>query len=137
MNEISQKYEVNPQLISRWRAEFLDNMPAVFDKKSAEMEKLKQEQEVEIEELINQIGWLTVDMDWLKKTKTGLRLEEKKALREFGNIELLIKHQCKLLSLSRSTAYYPTKVHQPDQREIDIKNAIDRMHFDEPILVPI
>lgn len=67
VNEIAQKYAVSPQLISRWRTEFLDNMPAVFDKKSAEIEKLKKEHEEEKEELINQIGQLTVDMNWLKK----------------------------------------------------------------------
>lgn len=67
LNEISQKYGVSPQLISRWRTEFLENMPAVFDKKATEMEKLKQEHENEKEELINQIGQLTVDMSWLKK----------------------------------------------------------------------
>jgi transposase len=58
LNEIAQKYEVSPQLISRWRTEFLDNMPTVFDKKAAEIEKLKQEHEAEKEELINQIGHL-------------------------------------------------------------------------------
>lgn len=47
LNEIAQKYGVSPQLISRWRTEFLDNMPAVFDKKSTEVEKLKQEHEAE------------------------------------------------------------------------------------------
>jgi transposase len=67
LNEISQKYKVSPQLISRWRTEFLENMPAVFDKKATEMEKLKQEHVAEKEELINQIGQLTVDMNWLKK----------------------------------------------------------------------
>ena len=67
LNEISQKYEASPQLISRWKAEFLENMPAVFDKKATEIEKLKQEHEAEKEELINQIGQLTVDMNWLLK----------------------------------------------------------------------
>ncbi|ALX48761.1 transposase [Lentibacillus amyloliquefaciens] len=67
LNEIAQKYEVSPQLISRWKTEFLNNMPVVFDKKSTEMEQLKQEHEAEKEELINQIGQLTVDMNWLKK----------------------------------------------------------------------
>lgn len=42
-------------------------MPAVFDKKAAEIEKVKQEYETEKEELINQMGQLTVDMNWLKK----------------------------------------------------------------------
>lgn len=67
-----------------------------------------------------------------KKTTTSLRLEEKKALIDFDNKELSIKHQCTLLDLSRSTAYYPIKIYEPDQEEIDIKNAIDRIHFDEP-----
>ena len=67
-----------------------------------------------------------------KKTTTGLRLEEKKALIDFDSKELSVTRQCKLLNLSRSTAYYTIKVHQPDQKEIDIKNAIDRIHFDEP-----
>jgi len=66
LNEIAQKYGVSPQLISRWRTEFLDNMP-VFDKKAAEIEKLKQEHETEKEELINPIGQLTVDLNWIKK----------------------------------------------------------------------
>lgn len=67
VNEIAQKYGVSPQLISRWRTEFLDNMPAVFDKKALESEKLKQEYEAEKEELISQIGQLTVELNWLKK----------------------------------------------------------------------
>ncbi|MFD1360160.1 IS3 family transposase [Lentibacillus salinarum] len=133
LNEIAQKYEVSPQLISRWKTEFLNNMPVVFDKKSTEMEQLKQEHEAEKEELINQIGQLTVDMNWLKKKPTtGLGLEEKKSLIDFDSKELTVKHQCKLLNLSRSTAYYEIKVYRPSQEEIDIKNAIDRIHFDEP-----
>lgn len=59
-------------------------------------------------------------------------MEEKKALIEFDNKEISVKHQCKLLGLARSTAYHPIKVHQPSQEEINIKNAIDRIHFDEP-----
>jgi hypothetical protein len=34
--------------------------------------------------------------------------------------------------LSRSTAYYPIQIKQPTQEEIDIKNAIDQIHFNEP-----
>jgi transposase-like protein len=67
LNEISQKYDVSPQLISRWKAEFVENMPAVINKKNTEIEKMKQEHAAEKEELINQIGQLTVDVNWLKK----------------------------------------------------------------------
>lgn len=45
---------------------------------------------------------------------------------------LTIKKQCQLLALPRSTAYHETVDIAPSQDEINIKNAIDRIHFDEP-----
>lgn len=67
LNEVSSKYSISPQLISRWKMEILENMPVVFDKKSSELENLKKEHAAEKEELINQIGQLTADVNWLKK----------------------------------------------------------------------
>ena len=67
LNEIATNYGVSPQLISRWKVEFIENMPAVFDKKNTEIEQLKKEHSSEKEDLINQIGQLTVDINWLKK----------------------------------------------------------------------
>ena len=67
LNEIATNYGVSPQLISRWKVEFIENMPAVFDKKNNEVEQLKKEHSSEKEDLINQIGQLTVDVNWLKK----------------------------------------------------------------------
>ena len=69
LNEIATNYGVSPQLISRWKAEFIENMPAVFDKKNTEIEQLKKEHSAEKDELINQIGQLTVDISWLKKVR--------------------------------------------------------------------
>lgn len=63
LNEIASKYGVSPQLISRWRTEFMENMPAVFDKKATEIEKVKKDHVAEKEELVNQIGQLTVEID--------------------------------------------------------------------------
>jgi len=67
LNEIATNYGVSPQLISRWKVEFIENMPAVFDKKNTEVEQLKKDHFAEKEDLINQIGQLTVDLTWLKK----------------------------------------------------------------------
>ena len=67
LNEIATNYGVSPQLISRWKTEFIANMPAVFDKKNTEVEQLKKEHSAEKENLIKQIGQLTVDVNWLKK----------------------------------------------------------------------
>lgn len=133
LNEMAQKYQLNPQLISRWKAEFLENMPAVFDNKAAKAAQVQKEHEEEKEELIHQIGQLTVDMNWLKKkTTTGLRVEDKKALIDFDHSLLSVTHQCKLLSLSRPSAYYQVSEKRPSLEEIHIKNAINWIHFDEP-----
>lgn len=77
--EIANKYDVSQQLISRWKSEFLSNMPAVFDKKNNEVEKLKQEHEAEKEALVTKIGQLTIDIDWLKKKQAEvLELRKRK-----------------------------------------------------------
>lgn len=80
VNEVAQKNDISPQLISRWRTEFLNNMPVVFDKKFSEIEKVKREYEAEKEELISQIGQLTVDMNWLKKKQDQVSDWRKKGL---------------------------------------------------------
>ncbi|KDR95065.1 Transposase [Peptoclostridium litorale DSM 5388] len=63
--EIANKYGSSQQLISRWKSEFLTNMATVFDKKTNTVKKLKQEHEAEKEVLVNKIGQLTLDVDWL------------------------------------------------------------------------
>ncbi len=79
LNEVSRKYGVSPQLISRWKNEFIENMPVVFDRKASDVEKVKKQHEVEKEDLIGQIGQLTVEVNWLKKKhREGLQLIKKK-----------------------------------------------------------
>jgi len=52
LNEIATNYGVSPQLIRRWKVEFIENMPAVFDKKKTEIEEIKKEHSVEKADLI-------------------------------------------------------------------------------------
>jgi transposase-like protein len=66
VSELSQIYQVHPNLITHWKKEFLTNAGKVFNAandESAEVTKLKKENE----ELIHQIGQLSVDINWLKK----------------------------------------------------------------------
>lgn len=67
-----------------------------------------------------------------KKTGGSLSIEEKKELIEHAGSDLTIKHQCELLTLSRSTAYYQNVEIEVSDREIAIKNAIDKIHYNEP-----
>jgi len=66
--ELSVKFEVNPVMISKWKAEFLENMSAVFDKKSA-----AEEASVDVQELYAQIGQLRVENEFLKNIHDQLR----------------------------------------------------------------
>lgn len=65
--EISKKYDIVQPMLSRWKADFIANMSTVFDKKGEEVEKVKQEYEAEKERLVQKIGELTLDIDFLKK----------------------------------------------------------------------
>lgn len=66
VSELAQLYQVHPNVIGHWKKEFLSRAGIVFDTVkdgSEEVKKLKKENE----DLIHQIGQLTVDINWLKK----------------------------------------------------------------------
>jgi transposase len=66
ISELAQIYQVHPNLITHWKKEFLANAGKVFNganDESDEVKKLKKENE----ELVHQIGQLSVDINWLKK----------------------------------------------------------------------
>ena len=66
LSELAQIYQVHPNLISLWKKEFLSNAEKVFSAVKDETEQVKK-LEKEKDELIQQIGQLTVDINWLKK----------------------------------------------------------------------
>ena len=77
--EISRKYEVAQPVLSRWKAEFIDNMSSIFDKKGESTEKIQKEHDEEKERLIKKIGELSMDVDYLKKKQEQvLQLRRKK-----------------------------------------------------------
>jgi len=70
LNEIAAEYEIHPNLLSRWKTEFINNAGRVFSKEINEVEKVKQSYEKEKDELLKQIGQLSYEVAWLKK-KSG------------------------------------------------------------------
>jgi len=66
ISELAQLYQVHPNLISSWKKEFLSNAGKVFDSGKDETEQIKKLQK-EKDDLVQQIGQLTVDNNWLKK----------------------------------------------------------------------
>ena len=69
LSELSRKYELHPNIISKWKKEFLDNADQVFESKKNESDP-----EVDIEKLYAKIGKLEIERDFLKKSlkKIGL-----------------------------------------------------------------
>jgi transposase len=69
MSELAKRFEVNPVIISRWKAEFIKNMAAAFNGGT-----LEPTENPDTEKLYAQIGQLKVENDFLKKSlkKAGL-----------------------------------------------------------------
>jgi transposase-like protein len=69
LSELSKKFEVHPNMISKWKQEFLERAAEVFETKSPD----KQAQ-VDIDRLYSKIGQLEMERDFLKKVSKKLGL---------------------------------------------------------------
>lgn len=98
-------------------------MPAVFSKDINDTDKLRKEHDAEKEELIKQIGQLSVENAWLKNLLESVGHETKKGLID-PTSQIPVKRQCKLLGISRSTAYYHTRVTPSPKAADDYTNLI-------------
>lgn len=69
LTELAKRFEIHPNLIKRWKQEFLEGSSSVFDKKTKEKDTSD-----EMEELYSKIGKLEMYNDFLKKNlkKMGL-----------------------------------------------------------------
>ena len=64
-SELAEKYKLHPQQITTWKREFLGKASTVFEKKG---ESQKSESEQERDRLLQTIGELKVENDFLKKS---------------------------------------------------------------------
>lgn len=69
LSELSVEYGVHPSQLKCWKKEVIENLPQLFDRRNAEVNK--KEYEKQIQELYAEIGRLTTQLTWLKK-KSGL-----------------------------------------------------------------
>jgi transposase len=64
LSELSSKYGVHPNIISKWKKELLQGAAEIFSSRKG---RHRQQQEEDIDKLYKSIGKLKVENDWLKK----------------------------------------------------------------------
>ena len=67
INEISRQFSVHPNQISKWKKQFLESLPQIFD--NSKSAKTEADEEL-VNQLYQQIGQLKVELDWVKKKST-------------------------------------------------------------------
>lgn len=64
LGQLAAKFEINPNLITKWRKHLLANLTSIFSKKSETGPNAAHQL---ADELYKQIGQLKVENEWLKK----------------------------------------------------------------------
>ena len=64
LSELSQRYEVHPNMIAKWKSQFMEAAPKIFADKSCKENK---NLELNVDNLYKQIGILQVERDFLRK----------------------------------------------------------------------
>lgn len=67
VNEIAARYGVHPNMLSRWKQEFLEKAPGIFKRGMSAPEKELSHEREHVAELERKVGQLTYEVDWLKK----------------------------------------------------------------------
>jgi transposase-like protein len=71
LSELSEKFEIHPTQITKWKKDFLENASSVFETSG---KKDDEGDIVDVDQLFSKIGRLEIERDFLKKSlkKTGL-----------------------------------------------------------------
>ena len=62
VNELAAQHSLNPVMISRWKAEFLERASAVFKKGPSEAEKKLETEKERVAQLERKVGQLTYEV---------------------------------------------------------------------------
>jgi transposase len=69
LSELARKYEVHPNMINRWKKEFLERAPELFSKPDPQKQT-----DTDLEKLYAKIGQLEMEKEFLKKNLKKLGL---------------------------------------------------------------
>ncbi len=69
LSELAKKYEIHPNQIARWKKEFLERAPQLFEKPA-----LEKKEETDLDKLYAKIEQLEMEREFLKKNLKKLGL---------------------------------------------------------------
>jgi len=72
LSQVASKYQLNPQMISQWKSDFVKNASVVFERNKDEAGKLRKEMAEKESRYQQIIGQQSYEIEWLKK-KSGLK----------------------------------------------------------------
>jgi transposase-like protein len=78
VNEIAARHGINPIMLSRWKAEFLERASDIFKKGPTDADKALEEERRHVADLERKVGQLTYEVDWLKKKDAELQAMRRK-----------------------------------------------------------
>ena len=102
INELASEYGVHPTQIAPWTKYLQTEGLRLFAARSGKREQVDEALKAQ---LYQQIGQLTVELDWLNK-KLDLPVEAKRRLIEPAYTQISMARQCALLGVPRSSVYY-------------------------------
>ncbi len=128
MSQIASEHGIHVNQIHKWKTQFLQDMPQIFEKQNKDLEKMKAEHEAQVENLYAEVGKLTTQLSWLKKNlESTMTKKERMELVDWNAGELSISEQVKLL---RSSFYYKPVL--PSAEEVGVNHRIDEIYTQFP-----
>ena len=67
LSQVASKYQLNPQMLSQWKSDFVKNAAIVFERNKDEAGKLRKEMEEKESRYRHIIGQQSYEIDWSKK----------------------------------------------------------------------
>jgi putative transposase len=67
VNEIAGRYGIHPNMVGRWRQEFIEKAPEIFKRGMSNAEKELREERTHVAALERKVGQLTYEVNRLKK----------------------------------------------------------------------
>ncbi len=68
VQQIASKNKIAQNLLTHWKSEAISNLPQIFESEHSKLRKQAKYHEAQVEELYTQIGRLTTELSWLKKS---------------------------------------------------------------------